>query len=909
MAVRPIRIEQRDTGLGPPAAVPTIEGATAPARALGELGAEVGRDVAAVAGEQVRRADNLSFVRESAIARERNAALEAKDAVVLDDYLKSGQYTEEGYLALREKLLKERHEAVREGLSHPSILEAIDGRYLGELEADQTSALRGNHRRLNELAIEDSGSMAVRDIQLADFDGMVVATQRAAAELSRILADDRELLPQVQAERERVFRAARNRAAQHGALGQIRFLAETSTGTFNELGLDVTGGQAGVLTEQFEQLGSELLKEQLKADTYGSQKATGGIYQDYNPAPQLLDLEALKHDVEALPAGSFERAKLLGQVTTAQRVHQRRGKVMQDVVDWLNGADTSFGPFASDSELQYAVGHVLRDQVIPRLNRPDVPITEKQNTILRFFRTFGYAPMELGNWMSGIARRSASQDPALPANARAISNVLAILGPHQALAVNAKKNATELQRELLGLPIEFIDDQFLSAEDRSVYQIMAEYPAMDDGQALAIAQAQVLSQGQKASASVSDLALPKGGIIGASDRDRAGFFAKAERVAKEFTDRLRNDFKVKDVDLQPGVIDQLRARAEFLFESNHVYTEQGLEQAYRQALDEHYKDNPPMKVHERVVMDGQLRKVLEPQPDGSTRWPTQLLELEGERWLEERGKTITPELLKRVLYYKPPGSALGPNQFNVYIYPEDGDGLPEPILRPGTNLPDIIDFDPSKSLYRDMEEQAKFLGLNQQFLKDSSEKTLPEMRTELVESMFMTEEEWNRFTSTYTRGLGTPAPRPAEPGLHFLQRRDAQALDVKEFRLRPTTPLQAAQAVQQEQRLSIQRAWNQAGGKDLFFAFPTLAKEYREGFDAFVKAQEGKRPGFRDDLDDPIRGTSFQRWWAGSLSDAADRSARARVRERIQREFKAITVPEYMQSVQSGVLPSERKKP
>lgn len=719
--VRPIRIPQSQVGAGAPAVLPSAAALSAPARATADLAQDVGGAVARGVAEFKRKTGNLTLVRETAESQAKLTAALAGANETLRDYTTSDDYNEEGYGALREKLLEKAYDESLSGVTNPEIRARLEGQRDGLLGADLTAELAGNVLAINTQAVQEAADKGLEALSSLGPDAAEDVIAETGALFDRIKEESPELRRIVQAQQVRLWQGVKTSFLSGGAKGELRFQIGLSSGDFDGLGIDVIGRDVQGAAERRSSLLSEMGEAALLDDDYGVLSDQGGAFPAFSVEPELAELDALIIDAEGLP--DFEKNDLVPKLIAVRDRRIGRSVAMKLVQGFNEGEIASLPNLQQHPHLATAFDAHFKQAVAPKLANMDRK--EKTAYLTRTYLGLGSVPPSMQEWTL-LQLRSTNPDAE---TFMAIAETFVSLDP----APLAGQGRLDIQgaKTTAVLSLKWMTDgekDFL----RSMVQVGGgEGPA----QAAAAYGAALNIQEAKRSGNASS------GTPLTSKADR-----KAAEAALGATKELEAGLKeLMGVNVRIGAVREAQVRALITSENETLrglkgssLTDQEMEASATDAALRKFTDlHPPVVLFgDRGFMSGPLDAVLE---DG--KYTTNMIEVELTDAFEKAGVDINEgdfkdrfELVQR--------DNMEPNEFLVLIKGVPGKEPARLLLHDRKEA--IVKLDGKSSREQAMLQGLKALGMESAakgVLKEGGEAAAG-ARADMVDGFFLTRENW-----------------------------------------------------------------------------------------------------------------------------------------------------------------------
>lgn len=855
--VRPIRIPQAETGLGGPTRLPSIAAQTAPARAAGQLGLQAAGAVGGFVREHVDRKDNLTFVRDQARSHATLTAALAGADEKLGDYVRSGEYTEEGYAALREKLYGDAYASAMEGVTHPQVRARLEGQREGNVGADLTAEFEQNDLEIDILAGEQAADAAIGFIGEVGSEFAPLYVTEAAQVFDLLQTERPELREHLQRQRRRVFQAAQTEYLKDGAKGELRFTIALSEGTFDALGMDVVGPTARKAAERRSDLLAEMAEDSILDDNYGVLTEKGGRFPGYSNVPETTELRALKEDAQGLP--EHERDQLVRALDVLIDRRERRAAAME-TVEAFHGEQLGAIPLVQNPEIRAAYDQHFRESIVPFfLGNPEVPREEKTAFLQRNLLGLGVVPQSMQEFVQQVVR-NANPDPE---TFRAIGEAFAVVEGVPVPGAKAPPSGQSLSAKL--------DMNWISKQERELLSFVARNAGEGPG-----ASALALQKGLEFQEAT------RSGGGGSSRALSATADSKAAREAEKADEALRERVSVV-YDAPVDVIgDHMlgRIRELTLAEAHRLVNipgtgmseDEALQAAQDEAIRQVLDSDPPVRLHDRVFMSGPINALLE-----NGKYTPQMIEMEIEDGFRVAG--IDPgegDWMDRYVLIQEAG--MDPTDFRILIRGDDE--TPWRFLEDQDGMQAIIRIDGETSVHTEMTEGLKLAGMEhlQKHTQSSQPGKAERVMDDLVSATFLTREDFmGRYVASFepsSRGM----PETVASGI----RRSLESGAARARRNALTSRVPEGAPIW-EVRPGLREKWQaeyDAKVKDL---------TPREMFEIVPGVPVMNRAGYRPD----------------DLHNLATKAADKAIHTELRREFQGATVDQFMRFLESGLYPAE----
>ena len=838
--VRPIRIPQANVGLGGPAALPSLAAQVAPARASAELG----RTIAGVAGDVVTRHNNLAFVREGAEAQAKLTAGIAGANETLDDYVRSPQYTDEGYAALREDLLGRAFEDTLGGVSNKQLRARLEGQRDGVLGADLTAELENNSLKQDGLSVGATGDAAVGFLNTLGPAGVPGVVADAGSVFDKLQQERPELRNLIQQERKRVFRAVQSTYLAGGAKGELQYQIGLSNGDFDALGLDVIGGAVQKAAERRADLIAEMAEASVLDSDYGALKDTGERFPGFSELPETLVLEALKLEAQGLD--DLERDRLTRGLDVLIDRRERRATAMTAVADFNNEKRDGLPHLGQNPEYEAAYNEHFNQAVRPWLLNDAIPAGEKEAFLQRSLLSLGVVPRALQQFIGQELRTTNAN----PERLLAIANAVFSVSPAPLPGVKAPPGGQTLGAAL--------DTSFLKGPEMDLLRFMHLNAGEGPGSAALAYENALNFQEAQRSGSSGD-----GRLSPTLDSAAAKAAAEADKDLRERISVVHG----ADVDvIGDNTLTRVReiATAEAhrlmglagtgLTEADAV--EIGNDFAIRNVLDV----DPPIRLFDRTFMSGPVYDLLE-----KGKYTSRMIEIELLDTFKQAGEDTTKgDLLNRFVLVQAAG--LDPDNFNIIIKGTDDEPARFLKMSQEDGAPNAIaKFDGAESVQQKTMEGLRVAGMERVggVLERQSKGAAARVHTDMIEAVFLNRED---FIGRYAQGY------------EVLFDPDS-----------PTTPPEIKESIEELQDRR-NRIFGRVGkGRPLYETRPQLRKSWAKERAAKIRQLTSSRPGFM----------------GPEVIKFAERSADKVIRLELQRELGDATVEQIIRFYETGLYPNE----
>ena len=873
--VRPIRIPQRDVGGGAPPVLPSIAAQAAPALAAGRLALQASGVVVGAAKDHIRKQDNLTRVREQGefetVLSAGVAALDSR----LGDYVQSDEYNESDYRDMREEGIRKVFADAGANVTHKELRASAEGRLEGMLRGDLTAELEGNAKVREVMGVEHVSATVIDILSRIPADAVPAAVNAFAANVDRTLEENPEMLPQIQAERKRVFRAAKA-AYPSGVMGELQFQIDIDNGELDSLGLDIIAPARDGAAERRASLTAEIARDAFSDDEYGVAVDSGGQFKGFDNSPNVKELEALLVGLEPM-APSLEMERLMTDLGKAIRRRERAAKNMKQVVAFNNGElERLPGNLTTNPSLRSAWNHHFAQEVSQWLSDPRTSREDKQQYLTRSIARLGVAPEALKTWMQATVA-SATINDADTLMAVAIATRVFNGNPVQGVSVTTSRERLAAQEgQLAHVPLGDVFDE----EQEALLDHMSRMPSHNAASAyisaVNAAQARESSSGQSLIPELSTRAGRK-----AADAQEKGF----AKIQKELEDIHGGKIQDLGARTKADIQNQISAKVQQLIHESGLSIDDAVKSGTEQAYKEYLEANPPVTILGRTSLSSPLH-------EATKGYPPEMPELELVSYYQELGFADPGDMPQRSRFVHSIG--MKPGEFEVMI---ETDGKWDYVQHPtaeqriARGLPDTEDaaqgrarilIDGETSVLHLGDEALEVIGMQEEAVKLGKD-GVEEMRSELVDAAFMDKQTYRRFGSAF-RGapdrspsnfidpFGTHARTPAPP-----------------FTAPDTRPVHMFHDVED--------------GDPLWSKRQDLKDAWQKGYDDSVKARIKKdAPLFSLGPLDVRRSQPFT---TAQTKAEAIKNADDHVRLLIEKNTKGSTIPEFVRFLRTGLWPNE----
>jgi len=347
--VRPVRVPQTQVGMGAPAYLPSAAAQAAPAQALAGAVGQVAGVLGSLAQQKQRKQDRLDYTQQQSQARAMFSSGATAIQNQLDDYVRSPEFTTEGYAALQDKLTDELYGRVSGVVTHPQ----LKGQYQGVYDAYKA-------RTPEERQVDIDAAVAARSLysledsyaELSQFaaDGFgETAAEEFGKFADNLVADYPEFREQVDKYRQGIFAAIKT--GYGSDWGQVAYQIDLSQGAFDALGADIVGPTKVIALEQAAFSASRLLQLTETTPMFGDAVPTMGpisTLQRTGIPDQLQSLLVSLEPAQDTPIGGALSATLRSSITQAQAQEQ----YLSVIDEWAMGRGQHVGVLTMTPEVE-----------------------------------------------------------------------------------------------------------------------------------------------------------------------------------------------------------------------------------------------------------------------------------------------------------------------------------------------------------------------------------------------------------------------------------------------------------------------------------------------------------------------------------------------------------------------------